>query len=261
MTTTFTTGGLELVVDRRPARWRRRERVEAFGQLGLTIGIVTNNKDPDGVGRVRVKFPALSDQEESWWARVVDAGRRLPAGLMFMPQIDDEVLVGFEHGDLRRPFVLGGLWGAKAKPPTASGDVPRQQNKVIDWGLRRPPGTTLAFRGGDKPADKHFKLALADGTTLYLGSDKTEIIAMNKSIELKSGQASILITGPGRHPDQGRQHHDRGHAGRRPIERADDRRQGEDVAQGRGLGGARAEGRRHRQARGLAASPRSRARW
>ena len=42
------------------------------------------------------------------------------AGLMFMPQIDDEVLVGFEHGNLRRPFVLGGVWGAKAKPPTAA---------------------------------------------------------------------------------------------------------------------------------------------
>jgi hypothetical protein len=197
LTTTFTTGSAESasIVDLLggPAGG---ERVPAFGQNGLTIGIVTNNKDPDGIGRVRVKFPALSDQEESWWARVVTPGGGSNAGLMMMPQIDDEVLVGFEHGDLRRPFVLGGLWGAKAKPPTAS-ETFLSQNKVVEWGLKTAAGATLAFRGGDKPNEKHFKVALPDGTTQYLGSDKIEIVAMNKSIELKSGQASILITDRG----------------------------------------------------------------
>jgi phage protein D len=172
------------------------ERVNPFGQLGLTIGIVTNNKDPDGVGRVRVKFPALSDSEESWWARVVAPGAGASAGLMFMPQIDDEVLVGFEHGDMRRPFVLGGLWGAKAKPPTAH-DTFLAQNKVIEWGVKTQNGSTFVIRGGNQPADKHYKFALPDGTTHYMGSDKTEIIAQNKSIELKSGQASIKITDKG----------------------------------------------------------------
>jgi phage protein D len=172
------------------------ERLVPFGKLGMTIGIVTNNKDPDGVGRVRVKFPALSDSEESWWARVVTPGAGSSAGLMFMPQLDDEVLVGFEHGDLRRPFVLGGVWGAKAKPPTAA-ETFLAQNKVIEWGLKTAAGATLAFRGGDQPKDKHFKVALPDGTTQYMGSDKTEIVAINKSIELKSGNASILITDKG----------------------------------------------------------------
>ncbi|MET0579062.1 MAG: phage baseplate assembly protein V, partial [Ilumatobacteraceae bacterium] len=192
LTTTFTTGAPDSasIVD---LLGGGPERVNGFGQSGLTIGIVTNNKDPDGLGRVRVKFPALSDQEESWWGRVVTPGGGSNAGLMLMPQIDDEVLVGFEHGDLRRPFVLGGLWGSKAKPPTAS-ETFLSQNKVVEWGLKTAAGTTMAFRGGDQPKDKHFKVALPDGTTSYLGSDKVEIIAMNKSIELKSGQASILIT-------------------------------------------------------------------
>jgi uncharacterized protein involved in type VI secretion and phage assembly len=195
MTTTFATGGRDSasIVDMLGAS---HGRIEPFGKLGLTIGIVTNNKDPDGVGRVRVKFPALSDQEESWWARVVTPGAGSSAGLMFMPQIDDEVLVGFEHGDLRRPFVLGGVWGAKAKPPTAA-ETFLAQNKVVHWGLRTMNGTTLGIRSGDQPADKHYKVALPDGTTQYMGADKTEIIAMNKSIELKSGQASILITDRG----------------------------------------------------------------
>jgi phage protein D/phage baseplate assembly protein gpV len=195
MTTTFSTGGRDSssIVDMLGGGG---ERVGAFGKLGLSIGIVTNNKDPDGVGRVRVKFPALSDQEESWWARVVTPGAGSNAGLMFMPQIDDEVLVGFEHGDLRRPFVLGGVWGAKAKPPTASTTF-LANNKVVEWGVRTMNGTTLNIRSGDKPEDKHYKVALPDGTTLYMGSDKTELVAMNKSIELRSGQASILITDKG----------------------------------------------------------------
>jgi uncharacterized protein involved in type VI secretion and phage assembly len=195
MTTTFSTGGngSDSIVG---LLGGGTERISPFGKLGLTIGIVTNNKDPDGVGRVRVKFPALSDSEESWWARVVTPGGGNQAGLMFMPQIDDEVLVGFEHGDMRRAFVLGGLWGSKAKPPTAS-DTFLAQNKVVQWGLRTAAGSTLAFRGGDKPEDKHFKVALPDGTTQYMGSDKTEIVAINKSIELRSGQASVLITDRG----------------------------------------------------------------
>jgi hypothetical protein len=92
--------------------------------------------------------------------------------------------------------VLGGVWGAKAKPPTAS-ETFLANNKVVQWGLRTMNGTTLGIRSGDQPADKHYKLALPDGTTHYMGSDKTEMIAMNKSIELKSGQASILITAQG----------------------------------------------------------------
>ena len=172
------------------------DRIGPFGRFGLTIGIVTNNKDPDALGRVRVKFPALSDAEESWWARVVTPGGGSQAGLIFIPQVGDEVLVGFEHGDLRRPYVLGGLWGANARPPLHH-DAFLAQNKVVEWGLKTMNGSTLAIRSGNEPAEKHYKVALPDGTTHYMGSDKTEIVAMNKSIEFKSGQASILITDRG----------------------------------------------------------------
>ena len=248
MTTTFSTG----------ARTRRRSSTcsvaaaSASGRSassGMTIGIVTNNKDPDGVGRVRVKFPALSDSEESWWARVVTPGAGSSAGLMFMPQIDDEVLVGFEHGDLRRPFVLGGVWGAKAKPPTAS-ETFLANNKVVQWGLRTMNGTTLGIRSGDQPADKHYKVALPDGTTHYMGSDKTEIIAMNKSIELKSGQASILITDKGDIQIKGTNIKLEATQGI-TVDGLTIAGKAKTVVQGRGRRGDRAQGRRQRQARGL----------
>jgi phage protein D len=195
LTTTFQAGGQEpsSLVD---LLGGSPNKVDDFGRIGLTIGIVTNNKDPDGLGRVRVKFPHLSSQEESWWGRIVTPGAGTDTGLMFLPQIDDEVLVGFEHGDLRRPLVLGGLWGSKAKPPTAS-DVFLEGQKVVEWGFKTLGSHALTIRSGQKPADKHFKVKLADGTLLYLGSDKTEIIAQHKTLELKSGQASVLLTDKG----------------------------------------------------------------
>ncbi len=83
----------------------------------LLIGIVTNNQDPDKLGRVRVKFPTLTDEHESDWARVVASGAGKNRGFDCLPEINDEVLVGFEHGDIHRPFVIGGLWNGQDAPP------------------------------------------------------------------------------------------------------------------------------------------------
>ena len=83
---------------------------------GLVIGVVTNNKDDEGQGRVRVKFPTLADDVEGWWARVLSLNAGNQRGVLMMPQVGDEVVVGFEHGDATRPFVVGSLWNGKDKP-------------------------------------------------------------------------------------------------------------------------------------------------
>jgi phage protein D/phage baseplate assembly protein gpV len=83
----------------------------------LVIGLVTNNNDPDGMGRVRVKFETLGAAMESAWARVATLNAALERGIYMLPQPNDEVVVGFEHGDPRRPFVLGSLFNGKAKLP------------------------------------------------------------------------------------------------------------------------------------------------
>ncbi len=89
---------------------------------GVAIGIVTNNQDPDRLGRVKVKFPWLSDEDESAWARMVTPMAGKERGLYFLPEVDDEVLVAFEHGDLRSPYVLGALWNGKDLPPVTNDD-------------------------------------------------------------------------------------------------------------------------------------------
>src|SRR5574338_1021126 len=79
----------------------------------MMIGLVTNNKDPEKLGRVKVKFPWLSEEDESDWLRVVVPGGGNNRGLLFLPEVNDEVLVGFEQGDINRPYVLGGLWNGQ----------------------------------------------------------------------------------------------------------------------------------------------------
>jgi uncharacterized protein involved in type VI secretion and phage assembly len=87
---------------------------------GVTVGVVTNNQDPEGLGRVKVRFPWLSDEDESHWARVVTPMAGNQRGLYFLPEVDDEVLVAFQHGDIRFPYILGALWNGKDKPPESN---------------------------------------------------------------------------------------------------------------------------------------------
>lgn len=89
---------------------------------GVTMGVVTNNQDPDGLGRVKVKFPWLSDEEESHWARVVSPMAGPDRGLYLLPEVDDEVLLAFEHGMVEFPYVLGSLWNGQDTPPAANDD-------------------------------------------------------------------------------------------------------------------------------------------
>ena len=89
---------------------------------GVVIGVVTNNSDPDGLGRVRVKFPWLSDADESFWARIAAPMAGNDRGVYFLPEIDDEVLVMFERGDVRFPYVIGSLWNGKDQAPAGNAD-------------------------------------------------------------------------------------------------------------------------------------------
>lgn len=84
---------------------------------GMAVAIVTNNDDPDNAGRVKLKFPWLSSDYESAWARVLAPGGGDGRGIQFHPIVNQEVLVGFELGDIERPYVLGALWSDDCKLP------------------------------------------------------------------------------------------------------------------------------------------------
>lgn len=81
---------------------------------GVVTGIVTAVNDD---GLVRLKFPWLSDTNQSPWARVATMMAGKQRGSWFMPEVDDEVLVAFDHGDINHPYVVGFLWNGIDTPP------------------------------------------------------------------------------------------------------------------------------------------------
>ncbi|MBN1285170.1 MAG: VgrG-related protein [Anaerolineae bacterium] len=89
---------------------------------GVVPAIVTNIKDAEkDLYRVKLKFPWIDDTLESNWARIAALGAGAQRGIYWLPEVNDEVLVAFEHGDFNRPYVIGGLWNGKDKPPEAIG--------------------------------------------------------------------------------------------------------------------------------------------
>ena len=85
-------------------------------QFGVEIGIVTNVKDPDKLGRVKVCFPRLPGKPESDWCRVAQPAAGAGRGFYWLPHVSDEVLVAFERGEAHRPYIIGSLWNGKDKP-------------------------------------------------------------------------------------------------------------------------------------------------
>ncbi len=98
----------------------REAEQEADRVYEPVIGIVTDNKDPDKLLRVKVKIPVLSAQDTTWWVPVVSLGAGKDRGWFFLPEVNDEVLVGFEHGDINHPIVIGTLWNGKDKAPESN---------------------------------------------------------------------------------------------------------------------------------------------
>jgi len=89
-------------------------RADSDGRYyGVVVGVVTNNRDPDGMHRVKVRFPWLNQGDESNWARVATVMAGNGRGAYFLPEVDDEVLVAFEHGSVEQPFVIGSVWNGK----------------------------------------------------------------------------------------------------------------------------------------------------
>ncbi|NEP23516.1 MAG: phage tail protein [Moorea sp. SIO1F2] len=98
------------------------QRAIASRIYGVVVGVVTNNQDPEGLGRVKVKYPWLSDEDESDWARIAVTMAGDKRGMYFIPEVNDEVLVAFEHGDVRFPYIIGALWNGEDKPPINNDD-------------------------------------------------------------------------------------------------------------------------------------------
>jgi len=139
---------------------------------GPVVALVTNNNDPEGRGRVKVKFPWLSDDVESDWARVVGVGGGPERGLFCLPEVNDEVLIAFEQGDVGRPYVIGGLWNGQDSPPLPTSQA-LENGSVHKRQFKTRAGHTLTFIDG---TDEGVVLETAGGHRLTLADEKKQIV-------------------------------------------------------------------------------------
>lgn len=146
---------------------------------GVVVGIVTNNQDPENMHRVKVRFPWLSNDVESNWARVAAPMAGKGRGAYFLPEIDDEVLVAFEHGQVDHPFVVGCLWNGKDDAPESNADEENNHRTI-----KSRSGHVLRFN--DKSGNE--TIEIIDKT----GKNKITIDTANNSITIEA-QSDITI--------------------------------------------------------------------
>lgn len=170
-------------------------RPGSFTHAGLVVATVTDVADPESSGRVKVKYAALSTEVTSGWARLATPGAGTGRGVAFLPEVNDEVLVGFEDGDVRRPVVLGGLWGARTTAPPELQDGEQVTSRRIVSRL----GHVIEFSDGKDAKSQHVLVALAGGGhRLRLGKDAVDLeVPGNVPLRINVGGSQISLDGKG----------------------------------------------------------------
>jgi len=187
--TRFTAG------DRRPSSlvdMLSGEKASSFRRDGLVVGIVTLVGNSMGsAGDIKVKYPSIGGGVESNWARVVTLGAGAKRGMTFLPEVNDEVIVGFEGGDARRPVILGGVYNGKDIPV----EFGVQAGTVSKRRITSRLGHFVELADGTEPAAQHIQLSLAgDKHLVRLGKDRLDAtVPAGTPVTIKSGDASIEI--------------------------------------------------------------------
>jgi uncharacterized protein involved in type VI secretion and phage assembly len=193
---------------------------------GVVLGIVTNISDPENLGRVKVSLPWLADDYESHWARIAGPMAGPDRGLLLPPEVNDEAVIAFEHGDVRRPYIVGFLWNGQDKPPFEGG-VDSGPGTVKLRGLRTRKGHEITVSDEDgkeqielKTSGDKVRLVMthddggltietrgdvvvkSEGKTtveskgdLSLTSDGQGTISARQGLKLESGMGNVTIKG------------------------------------------------------------------
>ena len=143
-----------------------------------------------------MRFPGLSTEQESAWARLLTVGGGKDRGAVFIPEVNDEVLVAFEGGDPRQPVVLGGLFGDQSKIPrwAVEGGV------VSARRMTSRLGHYVELSDGESPETQHVAVLLAGEEHKFrVGKDRVDLqVPAGVPVAIKSGDASITITNEGK---------------------------------------------------------------
>lgn len=172
---------------------KEQEESRARKINGVVTGIVTNNNDPEHLGRVKAHFPWLSDNNETDWMRVTAFMAGADRGSYFVPEVDDEVLVACENGDLNRPLVIGSLHSKEDVPPEKNDDGKNDIRKI-----KTRSGHEIIFN--DSQGKESIEIHTKTGHKIFLddtpGSEKIKIIDKTKNnyVQIDSNQNQILLS-------------------------------------------------------------------
>jgi uncharacterized protein involved in type VI secretion and phage assembly len=150
---------------------------------GVYTASVVDNRDREGLARVMVRVPGVA--ETGIWARLATMMAGRDRGTLFIPDVGDEVLVAFEHGDPRTPYVIGSLWNGQSKPPVADAST-----KLI----RSRSGVTL--RIDDKASSLVIETAAGQRITLQDGPGTVRVEDQNgNSVTLATNGVTVTASG------------------------------------------------------------------
>jgi uncharacterized protein involved in type VI secretion and phage assembly len=158
---------------------------------GVYPALVSDIKDPDGRGRVKITLPWSPDpkgERYEAWARVATLMGGNKRGSWFIPDVNDEVLVTFEGGDPRHPYVLGGLWNGKDDPPESMDGAGNNYRKV----LRSRNGVKITL--DDTNGQEAMLLETPGGQKITLkdGPGAVEIVDSNGN-SIKLGASGVTV--------------------------------------------------------------------
>ncbi len=160
---------------------------------GVFPALVTDISDPDSQGRVKVRFPWLPDDSGGYnvWARLATLMAGANRGSWFIPDVDDEVLVAFEAGDPRRPYVVGALWNGQDAPPETMDGAGNNFIKSI----RSRNGVKVTLDDNDGQEKLILETPGGQSVTLQDGPGQVEIRDSNgNSITLSSSGVSVVAS-------------------------------------------------------------------
>ncbi len=159
---------------------------------GVMVGVVTNNQDPENMHRIKVRFPWLSSDVESNWARMATPMAGNDRGVYFLPEVDDEVLVAFEHGRVDHPFVLGCLWNGQDSAPESNSDGENNHRTI-----KSRSGHVL--RLNDKSGNETIEIIDKSGKNKIIidTANNSITIEANSDITIKSSTGKLTMQANG----------------------------------------------------------------
>jgi uncharacterized protein involved in type VI secretion and phage assembly len=182
---------LPTIVDLMTSEHEQESR--ARGVNGMAVGIVTRNNDEEGLGRIKVHFPWLSDNNETDWIRIATMMAGSGRGSFFIPDVEDEVVVAFEQGDINQPIVVGCVWNKEDVSPEKNSDGLNNIKKI-----KTRSGHEIIF--DDTAGEEHIEIHSKSGHQIILNDTAAseKVIVKDKtsenSIEIDSTDGSISIS-------------------------------------------------------------------